>query len=257
MSQLLYNRKYDTERNDNSRKNNNETEIKNKIMCSVLNVVIDHMMEDITPMEEEEWNLKNHNGSAKNKNGCDKKENILVPVIRVFGPLKRVGDHPLQSGCLYIHGAFPYILARPVVAGPDGSLYPIPIMSMHVNWDNRDEVGAIQGEIQATLEETLQSSFLDKGFGEKEDDSMNKNSSDRHQCTIIRKVTVVEGRGFYTFCPGPTTSFFTCRILRPKTAMEGKISYGTRTSITTKVPSRFKTLRSNSCHRRNPRFITV
>eukprot|EP00986_Skeletonema_menzelii_P019245 scaffold27295_cov143-Skeletonema_menzelii.AAC.2 len=28
-----------------------------------------------------------------------------------------------QSGCLHLHGAFPYMLARPVVAGPDGSMY--------------------------------------------------------------------------------------------------------------------------------------
>ena len=39
-----------------------------------------------------------------------------------------------QSGCLHIHGAYPYLLARPVQAGPDGSsffsLLPIRIMTV-------------------------------------------------------------------------------------------------------------------------------
>ena len=202
---------HDVDRNDNSRKtndNNNRYKETNNEMASfaVLNVVIDQTMEEITPMETKEWKTK----AKAEKECCDKKEqnnNILVPVIRIFGTLKRAGGgQPLQSACLYIHGAFPYILARPVVAGPDGSLYPSPIMPTHVNWDNRDEVEAIQGEIQATLEDTLQSSFLDKGFEDKEDDSMSKNKiTERRQ--IIRKVTVVEGRGFYSYSPGPPASF--------------------------------------------------
>ncbi|MGK3733391.1 MAG: hypothetical protein ACI8RD_000094 [Bacillariaceae sp.] len=202
---------HDVDRNDNSRKtndNNNRYKETNNEMASfaVLNVVIDQTMEEITPMETKEWKTK----AKAEKECCDKKEqnnNILVPVIRIFGTLKRAGGgQPLQSACLYIHGAFPYILARPVAAGPDGSLYPSPIMPTHVNWDNRDEVEAIQGEIQATLEDTLQSSFLDKGFEDKEDDSMSKNKiTERRQ--IIRKVTVVEGRGFYSYSPGPPASF--------------------------------------------------
>lgn len=202
---------HDVDRNDNSRKtndNNNRYKETNNEMASfaVLNVVIDQTMEEITPMETKEWKTK----AKAEKECCDKKEqnnNILVPVIRIFGTLKRAGGgQPLQSACLYIHGAFPYILARPVAAGPDGSLYPSPIMPTHVNWDNRDEVEAIQGEIQATLEDTIQSSFLDKGFDEKEDDAMSKNNNiERRQ--IIRKVTVVEGRGFYSYSPGPPASF--------------------------------------------------
>ena len=198
-------------------------------MCSVLNVVIDHTMESITPMEAEEWNINQKDGDGdgdgddKKQQQDDKKEmdnnnnNLLVPVIRIFGPILRDPHRqPLQSACLYIHGAFPYILARPVVAGPDGSIYPHPSTTTHVNWDDRDEVEAIQAEIQATLEETLQSSFLDnQGFSnsanKKEDDysrrSNKNNKNERRHCPIIRKVTVVEGRGFYTFCPGPSASF--------------------------------------------------
>ena len=81
-------------------------------MCSVLNVVIDHSMEDPTPMEPEEYHAGNNN-----------KKTVKVPVVRIFGPLLRDARRgPLQSACLYVHGAFPYLLARPVVAGPDGSL---------------------------------------------------------------------------------------------------------------------------------------
>ena len=189
------------------------------IMCSVLNVVIDHTMETITPMEEEEWSNKsnnvdgdeeiNDNHQQQRKREMDK--NLLVPVIRIFGPLLRdPHSQPLQSACLYIHGAFPYILARPAIAGPDGSIYPSPKATTHVDWDDRDEVEQIRAEIQATLEETLQSSFLDQGFGANNGDDNSRRKVDEqggHHCRIIRKVTVVEGRGFYTFCPGPSTIF--------------------------------------------------
>ncbi len=168
-------------------------------MCSVLNVVIDHTMESVTPMEAVEWKKKK---SDHNKD----KDAIQVPVIRIFGPLLRdPHSQPLQSACLYIHGAFPYILARPVVAGPDGSIYPVATTATHVDWDDRGEVEKIQAEIQATLEETLQSSFLDKGFGK--DDEGEKPNKQKGHSPIIRRITVVEGRGFYTFCPGPSTIF--------------------------------------------------
>ena len=201
---------------------NNEQEINN--MCSVLNVVIDHTMESVTPMEEEEWNTKNKNkyggdeddinetNREESKNEKDHNTNLLVPVIRIFGPLLRdPHSQPLQSACLYIHGAFPYFLARPAVAGPDGSLYPSPTTTTHVDWDNHDEVEEIKAEIHATLEETLQSSFLDKGYDTNtEDDHSGRKKINKQRgshCPIIRKVTVVEGRGFYTFCPGPSTVF--------------------------------------------------
>jgi hypothetical protein len=200
-----------------SKDQNDHQEINN--MCSVLNVVIDHTMETVTPMEAEEWDSKNKNGdddediNEKNRQECkkEKDDNLLVPVIRIFGPLLRdPHSQPLQSACLYIHGAFPYFLARPAVAGPDGSLYPSPTTTTHVDWDNHDEVEEIKAEIQATLEETLQSSFLDKGFNANTEDDYSSrkiNKQEGRHCPIIRKITVVEGRGFYTFCPGPSTFF--------------------------------------------------
>lgn len=52
---------------------------------------------------------------------------LRVPVMRIFGPIirrraDRDGENlpvrePSQSACLYVHGAFPYLLARPVMAG--------------------------------------------------------------------------------------------------------------------------------------------
>ena len=166
-------------------------------MCSVLNVVIDHTMESVTPMEAAEWKNSTKDEKAK-------AEKLEVPVIRIFGPLLRdPHSQPLQSACLYIHGAFPYILARPVIAGPDGSIYPLTEPATHVDWDDPSEVEKIQGTIQATLEETLQSSFLDAG----KDDGGRSNKERGRHCPIIRSVTVAEGRGFYTFCPGPSTVF--------------------------------------------------
>ena len=48
---------------------------------------------------------------------------------------------------------------------------------------------------------------LDKGFGKDDDVSGGKADKQGGHCPIIRKITVVEGRGFYTFCPGPSTVF--------------------------------------------------
>ena len=89
-----------------------DEEASSGIMCSVLNVVIDYTIEEITPMEAEEWNARNTQRTRKKE--CNKKDNcnnILVPVIRIFGPVLRGNQRqPLQSACLHIHGAFPYIL---------------------------------------------------------------------------------------------------------------------------------------------------
>ena len=34
--------------------------------------------------------------------------------------MNNIKSDKYQTGCLHIHGAFPYLLARPVQAGPDG-----------------------------------------------------------------------------------------------------------------------------------------
>ena len=128
-------------------------------LLSILNLTVDHVMVPPTPLEPEEFQnvcseMMRQTGDAK---GLDEdgqveiaeketdapaphphllpeppppsSDRILVPVLRFFGPVVR-GDPARQpsrlrswrqSGCLHVHGAFPYLLARPVAAGPDGS----------------------------------------------------------------------------------------------------------------------------------------
>ena len=81
--------------------------------CSVLNVVVDYDMVPPTPLELDEYQESIRDASLK----------LRVPLLRIFGPLIRGGAlEPRQSACLYIHNAFPYLIARPIIAGPDGSL---------------------------------------------------------------------------------------------------------------------------------------
>ena len=91
------------------------------------------------------------------------RERVLVPVLRFFGPIIRgdsatVRSTPRQSGCLHVHGAFPYMVARPVVAGPDGSSYRRPgdsSASSRIDWDDAISVSYIVDEIHAKLEAAL------------------------------------------------------------------------------------------------------
>ena len=224
--------------------------------CSVLNVVIDHSMEKASPMEEEEWSLCQDDPTYYDR--------IRVPVVRIFGPIVRHNDNnqqhqsiynlpPLQSACLYIHGVFPYILARPVIAGPDGSYITVrqqqgdPTATItNINWDDPTEVETITSDIKNILENTLQS--MDLGYGDKNNNNNNtnnnksKNDNNNHNPTIstnnnernittkkktnhpiIRKVTVVEGRGFYTFCPGPAAPFLKIEYYDPKVRWKVKL----------------------------------
>ncbi|KAG7363113.1 replicative DNA polymerase [Nitzschia inconspicua] len=186
-------------------------------MCSVLNIVIDHSMEDVSPMEVEEW--------KRNEQDCFK-SNLKVPVLRVFGPVIRNDPplpRPLQSACLYIHNAFPYMLARPVIAGPDGSLIRAT-SSTNIDWDNPEEVERIQNDIKIILEDTLQS--MDLKFAENKGDDTAQPQKKQSGCSnqpIIRKVTVVEGRGFYTFCPGPAAPFLKVEYYDPKVRWKIKL----------------------------------
>lgn len=76
--------------------------------------------------------INNKSGSMSANNNITSKESQLstlrVPVLRIFGPIiRRRLDldnnvnlpvrEPSQTACLYVHGAFPYLLARPVIAG--------------------------------------------------------------------------------------------------------------------------------------------
>ena len=159
---------------------------------SVLNTVIDHCMMDPTPMEPKEFEKRQK-----------------VPVMRVFGPVVRGGseEEPLQSCCLYIHGAFPYLLARPAAAGPDGSSTAASGGEGHVDWDCVASVEAVVPQLQANLEGMIQDSL---------GASSSSNAIKSCPTKVIRAVSVVVGRGFYTYCPGPAAPFLRVEYYDPK-----------------------------------------
>ena len=167
---------------------------------SVLNTVIDHCMMDPTPMEPKEF-----------------EKQLKVPVIRVFGPIVRGGNdaEPWQSCCLYIHGAFPYLLARPVAAGPDGSSTELSAGQGHVDWDSVHSVQAILPQLTDNLESMIQESLETSpsvGYANK-----------RRPNKIIRSISVVVGRGFYTYCPGQAAPFLRVEYYDPKLRWKVKI----------------------------------
>lgn len=199
----------------------------------------------------------NLNGTITNNNT---KSSVLVPVLRIFGPVLRNGDDSAyhrssqdsttdgsisstnksysqqpQSGCLHIHGAFPYMLARPVIAGPDGSMHHghyykgsqcssndedvfSPKLSSddgsskrsNIDWDNVDSVSLVLEEVHQQLEGSLRVSL---------EHSPNQQQSQMQQSTstmnYIRSVTVVTGRGFYTYCSGPPAPFLRVEYYDP------------------------------------------
>ena len=204
-------------------------------VCSVLNTVIDYFMAPPTPLELDEY-LKSRQGrdgavteaadtfdtSTLPPNPEAKGENsppLLVPVLRVFGPILRrdttmsesILRYPTQSACLYIHNAFPYMLARPKLAGPDGSLnhqlQELQLVPGQVDWDSVESVERIIPVLHETLEATIQSSFQDFAASNTTTTSSN--------IRVIRKITVVCGRGFYTFCPGPPAPFLRVEYYNP------------------------------------------
>jgi hypothetical protein len=215
-------------------------------VCSVLNTVVDHVMVPPTPLEPEEF--AESQIPATIPKGVVQTAQLQVPVMRIFGSVvrrdlddvlareedgtsSRSEPLPLQSACLYIHGAFPYLLARPRVAGPDGSLH----RSCHrerkrkrpgsdssddeepdafVDWDDVQEVTKILPFLQDHLETALQSSFQDFGGGT---ESGTATTSGRQQASvrIIRRLSVVVGRGFYTYCPGPPAPFLRVEYYQP------------------------------------------
>jgi hypothetical protein len=187
-------------------------------LCSVLCCVIDNVMVPPTPLEQEEHRESTQNGP------------IMVPVLRVFGPIIRgdapSGADPVQSACLYIHGAFPYMLARPAAAGPDGSLHRSSHLrnasgehltnSGHVDWDNPSAIKNIAKPIQENLESALQAMVVNK-------DSSETTKVQERAPKFIRAVTVVMGRGFYTYCPGPPAPFLRVEYYDPKTRWKVKL----------------------------------
>lgn len=152
-----------------------------------------------------------------------------------------------QSGCLHIHGAFPYMIARPVEAGPDASA------SFHrayhctkeqqaeggqedkissgsscsinsngsvelIDWDDGDSVAMITDEIHCRLEEALQTYMMERN-------NQNDGGDERSfpSTRFIRQVTVVHGRGFYTFCNGAVAPFLKVEYYNPSHRWRVKI----------------------------------
>jgi hypothetical protein len=204
-------------------------------------------------------------GNVKTKS--TNKSSVRVPVLRIFGPVLRNGDDSAyhkctqeesktislnsvlsadssstvttsysqqpQSGCLYIHGAYPYMLARPVIAGPDGSMHHghyyessqgsssqddifSPKLSSDgstrrtcIDWDSVDSVSHVLEDVHQRLEGSLRASL---------ESSPNSHKPQPYTASspqYIRSVTVVTGRGFYTYCPGPPAPFLRVEYYDP------------------------------------------
>jgi hypothetical protein len=159
-------------------------------LCSILNTVVDFAMMPPTELfEPEEYQQRDS-------------LSVQVPVLRFFGPIvRRLYDAevlptnnvpPQQSACLYIHGAFPYMVARPVLAGPDGS------GTGTCPWDSVAAVQRMVPALTESLEVALQETNKSFASGEK---------SVATTLRVVRRITVVTGRGFYTYCPGPAAPF--------------------------------------------------
>jgi hypothetical protein len=196
-------------------------------------VELDDMDDTSNPVEDK-----------RQEKGADEKENRNDGEIEELTNL----DIP-QSGCLHIHGAFPYMIARPVEAGPDASA------SFHrayhcakeeqaergqedeklsgsscssnsngngsvelIDWDDGDSVAMITDEIHCRLEEALQTYMMERN-------NQNDGGDERSfpSTRFIRQVTVVHGRGFYTFCNGAVAPFLKVEYYNPSHRWRVKI----------------------------------
>ena len=231
-----------------------EDESQEEPLCSVLNTVIDFVMKPPTALEfddfleqrELEQRQTGGNGArsptttsavsdaandSRNKESPSK-PSLLVPVIRVFGPILRrqsqadgVHHPPVQSACLHIHGAFPYLLARPRVAGPDGSLHQKMqetefsySRQQHLDWDDPDAVERFIPLLKTNLEESIQaaqSSWGNNGTANNNERNTTTSRNEIPKVFVIRRLSVVMGRGFYTYCPGPPAPFVRVEYYNP------------------------------------------
>jgi hypothetical protein len=215
-------------------------------------------------------------------------DHVQVPVIRIFGPIirgqaltiknKKQNDdndagtpseeeqkeqnedesrkekiYQHQSGCLHIHGAYPYMLARPIDAGPDGSSDffracrdTVAGKSVNENdesnedessddsndqenytsntdWDDEDSVKLIVDDVHYKLESALKSMM--EGRASYNDDAASKTDCipPREQERFIRQITVVCGRGFYTYCNGTVAPFLRIEYYNPSHRWRVKI----------------------------------
>ena len=142
-----------------------------------------------------------------------------------------------QSGCLHLHGAFPYMLARPVVAGPDGSMYQGCYNQTNNNeddenttmerldWDDADSVSNIIEELQLRLEMALRASYENYSNNTNNSNGGGDSTNTNHKQAgaaattkiplFIRQITVVTGKGFYTYCAGPPAPFLRVEYYDP------------------------------------------
>jgi hypothetical protein len=182
------------------------------------------------------------NGNDNNNdNSCQPSNNLNVP----SGVQKKIKKHNQyhQSGCLHIHGAYPYMLARPVKAGPDGSSFffgndnenhdnkqksggkgkeeYIDYFNENIDWDDQESVSTIIEDIHVQLESSLRSSVEDyrNDYTKIGEDGNKQMSGETEARTIpirfIRKITVVRGRGFYTYCIGTAAPFLRIEYYNP------------------------------------------
>ena len=212
---------------DEQRTPNQEDQEASQPLCSVLNTVIDYDMRPPTSLEKEDLleqqqqceSLGEFNQNFRQTTG------IRVPVIRVFGPILRrqslpTQHPPAQSACLHIHGAFPYILARPRLAGPDGSIHQNINgldKATHLDWDDPTAVERFLPILKTNLEDAIQLSQASWTSGSNAVNSSGSANKTNHAPKIpaIFKLSVVMGRGFYTYCPGPPAPFVRIEYYNP------------------------------------------
>jgi len=250
----------------------NDESTSDEDILSILNVVVDYVMVRPTPLEPDEfsWELQRKMPRSKADildQESDYDEEVQVPVLRIFGPISRPLSHVAsqsqsslvhddnnanidnkatsenfeailnrQSGCLYIHGAYPYLLARPVVAGIDGSPFTYDKESkggedniIFTDWDDPESVDAITTELHIQLEGALKAYFdaeLLRTLGQRNQDSsrttgqqstsFGESSHSKAPIRYIRSISIVMGRGFYSFSLGPAAPFLRIEYYNPK-----------------------------------------
>jgi hypothetical protein len=141
----------------------------------------------------------------------------------------------LQSACLHIHEAYPYLMARPIAAGPDGSSMffrqskppckgDYDVGRTQIDWDDADSVSLILEDVHSQLESMLVSSIEQSSPQKQKDNDIVANSV---LCSMplrfIRKLSIVEGRGFYTYCNGTTAPFIRVEYYNPSHRWRVKI----------------------------------
>ena len=136
-------------------------------------------------------------------NGEEEDEEISVPVLRIFGPITKY-----QNGI-------------PIVTQqrPDGSVYRYlkennngvsNNLRKFIDWDDVNSVSLILEDVHAKLECALQNTLIRAS-----DISDNKRSSSTKK-RFIRQITLVVGRGFYTYCSGPPAPFLRVEYYDPR-----------------------------------------